>query len=169
MRLLGEDLVATRETSGRVSLFANACPHRGASMFFGRNEEDGLRCVYHGWKFDTTGACIDMPNEPAESNFKHKIRITAYPAKEWGDVIWLYMGPPEHEPALPEMEWCLVPQEHRHVSKWYYGANYLQGLEGELDSAHISFLHSWLDPDSMVTTGRPAATLAPSTERPAFR
>ena len=82
IRLLNENLIAFRDTSGRVGIVANACPHRGASMFFGRNEEDGLRCVYHGWKFDTTGQCVDMPNEPAESNFKHKIRATAYPTIE---------------------------------------------------------------------------------------
>ncbi len=146
LRLLGEDLVAFRDSTGKVGVVVEACPHRGASLFFGRNEESGLRCVYHGWKFDLTGACVDMPNEPAESNFKHKIRATAYPAAEWGGTIWVYMGPPELQPGLPEMEWCMVPAEHRHMSKWLYKANFMQGLEGEVDSAHISFLHSWMDP-----------------------
>jgi phenylpropionate dioxygenase-like ring-hydroxylating dioxygenase large terminal subunit len=77
-RILGEDLVAFRDTNGDVGLFVQACPHRGASLFFGRNEEAGLRCVYHGWKFDATGACVDMPSEPAESNFKSKVWVTVY-------------------------------------------------------------------------------------------
>ena len=140
-RLLGEDLVVWRNTDGSVGAMQNACPHRGASMFFGRNEENGLRCVYHGWKFDATGQCVDMPNEPAESNFKHKIKAMAYPCAEWGGVIWLYMGPAHLQPELPQMEWCLVPPEHRFVKKWIQDCNYAQALEGEVDSSHISFLH----------------------------
>ena len=92
-RLLGEDLVAFRDTNGRVGIIDSACPHRRASLFFGRNEECGLRCVYHGWKFDVDGNCVDMPSEPAESNFKDKVKIKAYPAKEFGGCVWLYMGP----------------------------------------------------------------------------
>jgi nitrite reductase/ring-hydroxylating ferredoxin subunit len=141
LRLLGEDLVVWLNTGDSLGVMQNACPHRGASMFFGRNEENGLRCVYHGWKFDATGACIDMPNEPAESNFKHKIKATAYPAAEWGGVIWIYMGPAHLQPELPQMEWCLVPPEHRFVKKWIQDCNYAQALEGEVDSSHISFLH----------------------------
>src|SRR5437870_4092419 len=93
VRLLGEDLIAFRTTSGEVGLVGNNCPHRGASLFFGRNEEEGLRCVYHGWKFDVTGVCVDMPNEPPESNFKHKIQHKAYPCRERNGVVWTYMGP----------------------------------------------------------------------------
>src|SRR3970282_334204 len=93
IRLLGESLIAFRVKTGGVGLIQNACPHRGASLFFGRNEEDGLRCVYHGWKFDTTGACVDMPSEPADSNFKTKVRATAYPCRERNGVVWTYMGP----------------------------------------------------------------------------
>src|SRR3954466_9487982 len=93
LRLLGENLIAFRTTSGAVGLIQNSCPHRGASMFFGRNEEEGLRCVYHGWKFDVTGACVDMPSEPAESNFKNKVRTTAYACAERNGIIWAYMGP----------------------------------------------------------------------------
>jgi phenylpropionate dioxygenase-like ring-hydroxylating dioxygenase large terminal subunit len=98
-RILGEDLVAFRDSNGSVGFFAQACPHRGASLFFGRNEEEGLRCVYHGWKFDITGACVDMPSEPAESNFRHKVRVKSYPSAEFGGLIWTYMGPPENEPG----------------------------------------------------------------------
>src|SRR3954462_3641567 len=105
VRLLGEDMVAFRDTEGRVGLVTQACPHRGASLFFGRNEEAGLRCVYHGWKFDTSGACIDMPSEPPESNFKSKVHIGAYPCVEKAGIIWTYMGTRETPPDMPDMEW----------------------------------------------------------------
>ena len=117
LRLLGEDLVAFRDSSGRVGLVANNCPHRGASLFFGRNEEHGLRCVYHGWKFDLTGACLDMPNEPAESNFKSKVRLTSYPCRERNGLVWAYMGPLAQPPALPELEWNLVPENQYYMTK----------------------------------------------------
>lgn len=93
VKLLGEELIAFRDSNGRVGLLGNHCPHRGASLFFGRNEEQGLRCVYHGWKYDITGACLDLPNEPPESNFMTRIRAIAYPCRERGGVIWTYMGP----------------------------------------------------------------------------
>src|ERR687890_2011632 len=96
--LLSEKLVAFRDSNGQVGLVAENCPHRGASLFFGRNEEAGLRCVYHGWKFDTAGTCVDMPNEPPESNFKHKVKVTAYPTAEMSGVVWAYMGPSDLEP-----------------------------------------------------------------------
>src|SRR5919199_4914209 len=92
VKLLGEDLVAFRDTHGQVGLLAHNCPHRGASLFFGRNEECGIRCVYHGWKFDVAGTCIDMPNEPAESDFKHKVKAVAYATREAGGAVWAYMG-----------------------------------------------------------------------------
>src|SRR5947209_4668148 len=102
--LLGEKLIAFRDSNGRVGLLANNCPHRGASLYYGRNEDCGLRCVYHGWKFDVTGACVDMPNEPAESNFKTRVRATAYPCRERSGVIWTYMGPREAPPPMPDIE-----------------------------------------------------------------
>src|SRR5947209_7113185 len=102
--LLGEQLIAFRDTNGKVGLIQNHCPHRGASLFFGRNEEAGLRCVYHGWKFDVAGNCIDMPNEPAESDFKHKVKATAYPCDERGGIVWTYMGPRSEPPPLPDLE-----------------------------------------------------------------
>src|SRR5262245_29096939 len=109
IRLLGESLIAFRATSGAVGLIQNACPHRGASLFFGRIEEEGLRCVYHGWKFDVSGQCIDMPSEPAESNFRPKIKATAYPCRERGGIIWTYMGPRETPPSLPDLEANMLP------------------------------------------------------------
>jgi len=147
LRILSEDLIAFRNTNGKVGLLSRYCPHRGASLFFGRNEEGGLRCVYHGWKFDTTGVCIDMPNEPAECSFKHKIRQTAYPTREAGGVIWAYMGPQEIMPELPELEWTLVPQNHVYVHKRFQHCNYLQNVEGEVDSSHVSFLHREFRPE----------------------
>src|SRR5205809_78697 len=104
VRLLGEDLIAFRDTGGQVGLITSNCPHRGASLFFGRNEESGLRCVYHGWKFDVSGQCVDMPNEPAESNFKNKVKALAYPCVERGGVVWAYMGPRLKPPPLPDIE-----------------------------------------------------------------
>src|SRR5499427_6543545 len=142
VRLLGEDLIAFRDTNGTVGLIQNNCPHRGASLFFGRNEEAGIRCVYHGWKFDADGTCVDMPNEPAESDFKHKVTATAYPTEEAGGVIWVYFGPADKRPPLPRPEWTLVPPEQRVVSRYIQENNWVQGLEGGIDSSHVSFLHS---------------------------
>src|SRR5437764_3392327 len=110
VRLFGEDLIAFRDTAGRVGLLANNCPHRGASLFFGRNEESGLRCVYHGWKFDVDGTCLDMPNEPAESDFKSKVKAVAYPCVERNGLIWTYMGSRQSPPPLPDLEANNLPE-----------------------------------------------------------
>jgi phthalate 4,5-dioxygenase oxygenase subunit len=141
LRLFGENLVAYRDSAGQIGVVAENCPHRGASLFFGRNEEAGLRCVYHGWKFDSSGACVDMPNEPPDSNFKDKVKVTAYAAEELGGVIWVYMGPPELKPELPALEWSLVPESHRYHTKRIQACNWTQAQEGGIDSSHISFLH----------------------------
>ena len=142
VRLLGEDLIAFRDTDGKVGLVDAFCPHRRAPMFFGRNEECGLRCVYHGWKFDRDGKCVDMPSEPPDSLFKDKVTIAAYPTWEGGGLIWAYMGPRDKQPAPPDYEWVRAPATHRFVSKTWEDANWLQGLEGGLDTAHSSFLHN---------------------------
>jgi phenylpropionate dioxygenase-like ring-hydroxylating dioxygenase large terminal subunit len=139
--LLGEKLVAFRDSNGKVGLLDQHCSHRGASLFFGRNEECGLRCVYHGWKYDVAGNCVDMPNEPPESNFKHKVRQTAYPCEERGGVVWAYLGPPEKQMPLKELEWMRLPKGHSFISKTHESCNYLQGLEGGIDTSHSSFLH----------------------------
>src|SRR5262249_35588474 len=117
LTLLSEDLIAFRDSEGRVGVLDRYCPHRGASLFWGRNEDCGLRCVYHGWKYDVTGQCVDMPNEPAESRFKDKIQTTAYPTAERGGVVWVYMGPKGASAQVPELEWTRVPESHRLVSK----------------------------------------------------
>jgi nitrite reductase/ring-hydroxylating ferredoxin subunit len=142
VRLLGEDLVAVRDTDGRVGMLGVHCPHRGASLFFGRNEESGLRCVYHGWKFDIEGNCVDMPNEPPESSFKGKIHHTSYPCVERAGLVWTYMGPPEKQPPMLNLEWMRLPDGHRWVSKTYESCNWLQAMEGGIDTSHSSFLHS---------------------------
>jgi phthalate 4,5-dioxygenase oxygenase subunit len=146
VKLFGEELIAFRDSNGRLGLLDEYCPHRLTSLFWGRNEECGLRCVYHGWKFDVEGHCVDMPNEPPEYEFKRRVRTTAYPVREWGGLIWAYLGPPEQTPALPEYEWALVPASHRYASKRLQESNYLQAVEGGIDSSHVSFLHSMKHP-----------------------
>jgi phenylpropionate dioxygenase-like ring-hydroxylating dioxygenase large terminal subunit len=141
VRLLGESLIGFRTTSGQVGLVQNACPHRGASLFFGRNEEEGLRCVYHGWKFDCSGQCVDMPSEPAESNFKTKIKATAYPCQERHGIIWAYLGPREVPPALPELEANMLPEGEYNITVLHRSNNWMQGWEGEMDTIHAAFLH----------------------------
>jgi len=141
VKLLGENLLAFRATDGRVGILDEFCAHRRASLWLGRNEEQGLRCVFHGWKYDVEGNCVDMPNEPPESNFKNKIRLQAYPSIELGGMVWAYMGPKEKIPPPPKFEWTQVPESHRHVTKTWQECNWLQALEGGLDTAHIGFLH----------------------------
>ena len=154
VRLLGEDLVAWRNTDGSTGLMRDACPHRGASMFFGRNEENGLRCVYHGWKFDAGGACTDMPNEPAESNFKHKIRATAYPTQEHGGIVWCHLGAATPPPPFPHLEWATLPHEQvRHAWRAIRECNWVQNMEGDLDTSHAYFLHSRLRAEDPNTVG----------------
>jgi phthalate 4,5-dioxygenase len=139
--LLGEKLIGFRDTSGNVGLLANNCPHRGASLFYGRNSGCGLRCVYHGWKFDVTGRCLDMPSEPPDSNFKDKVRAAAYPCQERGGVVWAYMGPRENPPPLPDLEATQLPAEQTSAIAIARDCNWLQGLEGDIDTGHIGFLH----------------------------
>jgi phenylpropionate dioxygenase-like ring-hydroxylating dioxygenase large terminal subunit len=142
LRLLGEDLIAFRDTNGAVGLVEAYCPHRRAPLFFGRNEECGIRCVYHGWKFDRHGTCVDMPSEPAGTTLQAKVKLLAYPTVERGGVVWTYMGPKERVPPEPDYEWTRAPSTHRHVSKTFESCNWLQGLEGGLDTAHSSFAHN---------------------------
>lgn len=139
--LLGERLVAFRNTDGKIGLLDEFCPHRRASLYYGRNEECGLRCVYHGWKFDVDGQCVDMMNEPPELDFKTKIRLQSYPTVEMGGMIWTYMGPPELQPPLPKFAWTQVPEQQRHVSKVWQECNWLQAFEGGIDTSHAPILH----------------------------
>ena len=133
--LLGEQLIAFRTTTGKVGLMQNNCPHRGASLFYGRNEEAGLRCVYHGWKFAADGTCIDMPNEPAESDFKHKVKATAYPTQEIGGIVWAYMGPRQTLPPVPDLEVLDEPDVESNMLAVQRECNWVQALEGASTSA----------------------------------
>lgn len=147
-QLLGESLLAFRDTQGRIGLLDEFCPHRRASLFFGRNEDCGLRCVYHGWKFDVEGRCVDMMNEPNTQQFTDKIRQLSYPTIELGGVIWAYMGPRDSMPPPPQFEWTQAPESHRHVSKVVQDCNWLQALEGGIDTSHVPILHRTFKADS---------------------
>jgi phthalate 4,5-dioxygenase oxygenase subunit len=142
VKLLSERLLAFRDSDGKIGLIDEFCAHRRVSLWFGRNEESGIRCPYHGWKYDVKGQCVEIPSEPDESRFCEKVKLKSYPCVELGGVIWTYMGPPEHQPPLPEFEWALVPDSHRYLSKRVQENNYLQAMEGGIDSSHVSWLHS---------------------------
>lgn len=155
MKLMGEDLLLFRQSDGRVGLVEPRCAHRGADLYFGRNEECGLRCVYHGWKFDADGRCVDIPNmQPgrARDNIMKTARIRSYPVREWGGQIWAWFGPEDRMPELPLVEWALVPPENRYVSKKLQECNWAQSLEGAIDTAHFSYVHRVLSEEG---TGKP--------------
>ena len=145
VKIMGEDLVAFRDSKGRVGLVEPQCAHRGANLFFGRNEDCGLRCVYHGWKYDVHGQCVDMPNVPVEAGYHGKVSIKAYPTHEFGDMVWAYLGPKDTSgdvpAAPPQLECGMVPAAHRYVSKRLVDCNWAHAMEGALDTAHFSFLH----------------------------
>ena len=141
VKLFAEPLVMFRDSDGRIGLLDEFCAHRGTSLWLGRNEQRGLRCVWHGWKYDVTGQCVHQLNETDETSFAHKIRVKSYPTCELGGVVWAYMGPPEKVPPLPKFGWTQVAETHRHVSKVIEECNWLQGLEGGLDQSHVGILH----------------------------
>ena len=147
VRLLGESLVAFRDSDGRIGLLDHHCPHRLASLFYGRNEEGGLRCVYHGWKFDVEGQCLDMPNEPVDCPLQRKVRAIAYPCREANGIVWAYMGDRKggELPPLPGMGWALAPPERKSRLRYLRRCNWVQAMEGDFDSSHLGFLHSKLD------------------------
>jgi phthalate 4,5-dioxygenase oxygenase subunit len=141
VKLLSERLIAFRDTNGRYGLMDEFCAHRGVSLWFARNEQCGLRCPYHGWKYDVAGQCIDVPSEPTESGFANKIKLTSYPLVERGGVLWTYMGPADRQPPLPEWEFATVPPAQSFMSKRLQESNWLQAMEGGIDSSHVSWLH----------------------------
>jgi phthalate 4,5-dioxygenase len=141
VRLFGENLVAFRDSKGRVGLIDERCPHRLASLVIGRNEDCGLTCIYHGWKFDVDGACVDMPTEPEGYGFKHRMKVTAYPTREAGGMVWTYMGPPELQPPFPAFRFNTQPAGQVGIVKIGIRTNFLQTVEGAIDSAHSWFLH----------------------------
>jgi phenylpropionate dioxygenase-like ring-hydroxylating dioxygenase large terminal subunit len=142
LMLLGESLIAFRDTSGRVGVLDHQCPHRCASLFLGRNEQDGIRCVYHGWKFDVEGRCLEMPNVPPPQDFKEKVRAKSYRVREQAGLIWVYMGARAEAPPLPMLEALFVPEQDLTFNLLQREANWLQGLEGDIDTSHFGFLHA---------------------------
>ena len=142
VKIPSERLIAFRDSNGTYGLLDEFCAHRGASMWFGRVEEGGIRCAYHGWKYDATGQCLEVPSEPENSNFCSKVKLTAYPLVKVGNILWTYMGDPATRPELPEFEFAHVPEDQTFTSKRWQESNWLQALEGGIDSSHVSWLHS---------------------------
>jgi phenylpropionate dioxygenase-like ring-hydroxylating dioxygenase large terminal subunit len=142
LMLLGEKLIAFRDTEGRVGVMDHRCPHRCASLFLGRNEEGGIRCIYHGWKYDVAGNCIDMASVPPHQDFKHKVKAKAYQAVERAGVVWVYMGSKAEVPPLPAFEILDLPDDEVSVTFIQRDCNYLQAIEGEIDTSHFGFLHA---------------------------
>jgi phthalate 4,5-dioxygenase oxygenase subunit len=145
VNIMGEELVAFRNTKGVVGLVDSKCPHRGANLYFGRNEDCAIRCVFHGWKFDIEGKPVELPNVPPGSQYHKTIRLKAYPTREYGGIVWAYMGPSEAGskgiPQVPELEFGALPESHRFVTKKLQECNWAQSIEGALDTSHFSFLH----------------------------
>jgi phthalate 4,5-dioxygenase oxygenase subunit len=147
VQILGEKLLAFRDSEGHAALLSEFCSHRGASLYFGRNEENGIRCAYHGLKFDRDGRCVDVPSAPQAC--KH-MGITAYPCIERAGIVWAYLGPKEKQPGPPDLEWCTLPESHVFVSKRLQECNYLQAMEGGIDTSHVSYVHRYeVDEDPM--------------------
>lgn len=142
VKLLSERMIAFRDSEGRYGLIDEFCAHRGASLWFGNNETGGLRCAYHGWKYDVTGQCVEVPSEPENSGFCAKVKLTGYPLVRIGDILWTYLGDPATPPPLPEYEFVHVPSDQVFTSKRWQECNWLQALEGGIDSSHVSWLHS---------------------------
>ena len=143
VNVLGEELVLFRDDHGRLGLLGLHCSHRGTDLSYGRIENGGLRCIYHGWLYDVCGRVIEQPGEPGGGANRDQIRHRAHPCREAGGVILTYMGPGE-PPLLPDYEFLTVPEEQRTVTKILYNCNYLQGNEGNIDPVHLSFLHQFL-------------------------
>lgn len=139
--VLGETFVAYRDHEGRIGLIQENCPHRGASLFFARNEPGGLRCLYHGWKFSIDGKCVDMPNEPAESDFKQRIQARAPKTIERGGLVWAYLGTREDPPEMPGFDYLEASPQSQRIYPNMLECNWLQTLEGDLDTGHFGFLH----------------------------
>ena len=166
-RLFGEDLVVFRDTDGRVGVMDEYCPHRGASLVLGRNENGGLRCLYHGWKMDVSGQVLEMVSEPSASCMAQKVRHRAYPVQEWGGFVWAYMGPAETQPAFVPPPWAPTADTRVTIAKALLPCNWAQVLEGAIDSAHSSSLHSSDMVPARVDSAKATATnwLRPSTDK----
>ena len=166
-RVLGEDLVVFRDSEGRLGVLDAHCPHRRASLVLGRNEEGGLRCLYHGWKVDVEGNVLEMASEPAASGLCSKVKHLSYPCEEAGGFVWAYMGPRESMPAFERPAFAPTPQARVSIVKVHVQANWAQILEGAIDSAHSSSLHSTDMPPARVEGARATdrAWPRPSTDK----
>ena len=166
-RLLGEDLVVFRDSNGRLGVLDEHCPHRGASLAFGRNEACGLRCLYHGWKFDVEGSVLDMSSEPEGAAIRQAIRARAYPVREGGGFVWIWMGPIEQMRGFEPPAWAPTPETRISIVKIHAACNWAQVLEGSIDSAHSSSLHSTNMPSAEVegSTATDSTWLRPSTDK----
>jgi len=142
LMLLGERLIAFRDRDGRVGVMDHRCPHRCASLFYGRNEQDGIRCVYHGWKFAADGTCLDMPNLQPEQDFRNKVRAKAYRVTERAGVVWVHMGERKAAPPMPDIEATMLAESDVAVQFTQRECNWLQALEGDIDTSHFSWLHA---------------------------
>jgi phthalate 4,5-dioxygenase oxygenase subunit len=140
VQILGEKLLAFRDSKGRPGLISEFCSHRGVSLYFGRNEDNGIRCSYHGLKFDILGRCVDVPQAP---QMCEKMSIKGYPCIERAGMVWAYMGPPDKQPEPPGVEWANLPPSHVFVSKRLQQCNFLQAMEGGIDTSHVSFVHKF--------------------------
>ena len=169
VRLLSEQLIAFRDTQGRLGLVDEFCAHRGVSLWFGRNEESGLRCPYHGWKYDVSGQCVEVPSEPAESGFCDRVRLKSFPLLDRGGVLWTYMGDPASQPPAPAHDWATLPAGHVYASKRIQACNWLQAMEGGLDSIHSTFLHRFsVGEDPLLKRDPDSAALLKADPRPVF-
>jgi phthalate 4,5-dioxygenase oxygenase subunit len=167
-RLLGEDMVVFRDTQGRVGVLDERCPHRRASLVYGRNEECGLRCLYHGWKFDVEGKAVDLSSEPADAKLQHTMRTRAYPVREAGGFVWAWLGDPENPAPFDPPVWAKAPADKIAIMKIHGACNWAQVLEGAIDSAHSSSLHSTnmpTAPDVSSSTATDSAWLRPSADK----
>ena len=141
VHIMGENLLAFRDSDGQVGLVDPRCPHRGADLFYGRNEQGSLRCVYHGWRFDRNGRALELPNVPADSHYHQTIRLDAWPVREQAGIVWAYLGPAHRLPPLPELDFTQVDASQRFVTKKLQQCNWAQSIEGAIDTSHFSFLH----------------------------
>lgn len=168
VRLLGENLVVFRDSDGRVGVLDEKCPHRGASLAFGRNEECGLRCLYHGWKFNVSGHAVDMSSEPVDAKLRTTMKTRAYAVEEAGGFVWIWMGDPEKVEPFDKPNWATVPPSKISIVKMHGACNWAQVLEGSIDSAHSSSLHSSDMPTATGVSGSTAtesAWLRPSNDK----
>ena len=155
IRILSEDLIGFRDTEGKIGIIDAYCAHRFSPLFFGMNEECGIRCLYHGWKYDVNGQCVDVPFVPEGETFKEKVQLKSYPALERGGFIWVYMGPKEHQPEFPPFDFAAIPESHRENWKIICECNWMQSLEGQHDPSHLYFTHGFRD----LTEGGPGVQM----------